>query len=128
MKKFNHQLMENNITKSDKQSMIKFIKKSNIFTQSKNVEEFERQWSKWLGVKYSVFVNSGSSANFISISALKYLNKDKSKNEIIVPPFTWISDVSSIILNNFKPVFVDINLKNLSMDEEQIKKKYQKKH
>ncbi|MDB3964428.1 DegT/DnrJ/EryC1/StrS family aminotransferase [Candidatus Pelagibacter sp.] len=127
MKKFNHQLMENNITQSDKQSMIKFIKKSNIFTQSKNVEEFERQWSKWLGVKYSVFVNSGSSANFISISTLKYLNKDKLKNEIIVPPFTWISDVSSIILNNFKPVFVDINLKNLSMDEEEIKKKISKK-
>ena len=55
--------MYNNITKNDFNVVIKFLKQQPILTQNKKVEEFEKLWSKWLGVKYSVFVNSGSSAN-----------------------------------------------------------------
>ena len=84
-------------------------------------------WSKWLGVKYSTFVNSGSSANFISIKILQILNNKKKKNEIIIPSLTWVSDVNSVIMNGFKPVFVDINLSNLSMSQEQVLKKINKK-
>ena len=81
MKKINHPLMHNNITKDDLSHVKKFLNsKKLILTQSKNVFEFERRWSKWLGVKYSTFVNSGSSANFITISILKFLNKNKKKN------------------------------------------------
>jgi CDP-4-dehydro-6-deoxyglucose reductase, E1 len=127
MKKFSHPLMDNNFTSSDIVEVNKIIKKKNIvLTQSKKVEEFEKKWSKWLGVKYSTFVNSGSSANFISISLLKILNKKKTKNEIIVPTLTWVSDINSIIMNGFKPIFVDINLKNLSMNTEQVIKKINK--
>ncbi len=128
MKKINHPLMHNNITKDDLSHVKKFLSnKKLILTQSKKVYEFERRWSKWLGVRYSTFVNSGSSANFITISILKFLNKNKKKNEIIVPSLTWISDISSIILNGFKPVFVDINLNNLSLSSEQVLKKINKK-
>tara|TARA_X000001036_G_C20658516_1_gene797983 strand:- start:625 stop:1812 length:1188 start_codon:yes stop_codon:yes gene_type:complete len=126
--KFNHPLMHNNFSNSDIKSVKKlFNKKKIILTQSKEVEKFENNWSKWLGVKYSTFVNSGSSANFVSISILKYLNKNKSKNEIIVPSLTWVSDVNSIIMNGFKPIFVDINFKNLSMNIDQVIKKINKK-
>lgn len=126
--KLNHKLMDNNFTKSDMDSVIKLVKKKNIIlTQSKNVKEFEKKWSKWVGTKYSVFVNSGSSANFITISALKTLNKNKNKNEIIVPTLTWVSDINSVIMNGFKPVFVDINLSNLSMNTDQVIKKISKK-
>ncbi len=126
--KFNHPLMENNFTRSDMNAVSKVIKKKNlILTQSKNVKQFEKKWSKWLGVKYSTFVNSGSSANFITLSILKVLNKNKNKNQIIVPSLTWISDISSVIMNGFKPVFVDINFKNLSMDTNQVIKKISKK-
>ena len=98
-----HPLMHNNFTRSDFSEVKKlFNKKNPILTQSKKVKEFEKKWSKWLGVKYSTFVNSGSSANYISISLLKIINKDKNKNEIIVPSLTWISDISSVILNGFK--------------------------
>ena len=128
MKKFNHPLMDNNFTSSDIVEVNKVLKKKNIIlTQSKKVDEFEKKWSKWLGVKYSTFVNSGSSANFISISLLKILNKHKIKNEIIVPTLTWVSDINSIIMNGFKPIFVDVNLKNLSMNTEQVIKKINKK-
>jgi len=65
-----------------------------------------------------VFVNSGSSANFITISALR--DKLRKTGEIITPPLTWPSDVMAVINNGFEPKFVDINLSNLSMDNEKI--------
>lgn len=120
--------MHNNFSKADMKEVIKLVKKKNlILTQSSKVLEFEKKWSNWLGVKYSTFVNSGSSANFISISILKILNKIKKKNEIIVPSLTWVSDINSVIMNNFKPVFVDINLNNLSMNTDEVIKKINKK-
>ena len=126
--KFKHSLMSDNFTKSDMNEVKKFINHKNItLTQSKKVKEFEKKWSRWLGVKYSVFVNSGSSANYITISALKIINKNKIKNEIIVPTLTWVSDINSVIMNGFKPVFVDINFSNLSMNVEEILKKISKK-
>ena len=104
--------------------VIKLLKKKKIIlTQSKNVLKFEEQWSKWLGVKYSVFVNSGSSANILSMSILKILSK---KKEVIVPSLTWVSDINSVIINNFKPKFVDINLNNLSMNLNDVRKKINK--
>ncbi len=123
-----HRLMENNITKNDIDVLIRFLKKRTVLTQSKNVFNFEKKWSRWLGVKYSVFVNSGSSANLLSINSLKYyLNKNDKRNEIIVPSLTWSSDINAIIQNNFKPVFADISLKTLSLSLEEIKKKINKK-
>ena len=65
-----------------------------------------------------MFVNSGSSANLISLTALKQLAG--SGGEIIVPALTWVSDISSVIFCGFDPVFVDVNPKTLSMDEEQV--------
>jgi len=123
--KFSHPLMHNNFTSNDRRAAIKLLKTKNIIlTQSKNVKKFEQRWSKWLGVKYSVFVNSGSSANLLTISILKILYK---KKEIIVPTLTWVSDINSVIQNNFKPVFVDINPNNLCMDENEIIKKISKR-
>ena len=114
-------LMKNNITRNDLDNVIKFLKKNDpILTQSTNVKKFENLWSKWLGVKYSVFVNSGSSANLMTI---RYLNHLYPKGgEIITSPFNWTSDITSILFNGFKPVFVDINMKNLSADNDLILK------
>ena len=121
---FSHPLMHNNFTKADMNAAIKLFKQKNkILTQSKYVKKFERKWSKWLGVKYSVFVNSGSSANLLTMTVLKILY---GKGEIILPALTWVSDINSVIQNNFKPVFVDINPRNLCMSEKEIIKKVNK--
>ena len=126
--KFKHSLMNNNFSNKDIIEVKKFLKnKDVILTQSKQVEKLEKKWSKWLNVKYSTFVNSGSSANYISLAIMKIINKSKIKNEIIVPSLTWVSDINSIIMNGYKPVFVDINLSNLSMNINQVIKKINKK-
>ena len=126
--KFNHPLMHNNFTNLDLVKVKQLLSKRNIvLTQSVQVEKFEKAWSKWLGVKYSTFVNSGSSANFITIKILNILNKKSKKNEIIIPTLTWVSDVNSVIMNGYKPVFVDVNLSNLSMDVDHVLKKINKK-
>jgi len=113
----NWPLMENNIPREDLDAVIEFLKGEPILTQSKNVTAFEEEWSRWVGVKFSVFVNSGSSANFISMSVLKNLY---GTGEIILPTLTWVSDIASVLQCGFKPVFVDICPDTLSMDENQV--------
>ena len=125
MKNFFHPLMENNIDDGDIKALQSFIKKNNkkIFTQSKKVKEFEEKWSKWLGVKYSIFVNSGSSANLLSMNLVRIFY---GKGQVIVPSLTWVSDIASVIQNGLEPKFVDINLNNLSMNEESVLKQINK--
>ncbi len=114
-------LMRNNITPSDLEGVIQFLKQEvPILTQSTQVKSFEQEWSRWLGVKHSVFVNSGSSANLLTMTALR---ETFGAGEIIVPTLTWVSDIASVLQCGFTPVFVDINPKTLGMDSEQVVKK-----
>ena len=110
--------MRNNITRADLDVLIEFLQQDDpILTQSKNVAAFEREWSEWLGVKHSLFVNSGSSANLITLAALREL---RGKGEVIVPTLTWVSDIASVLHAGLKPVFVDINPRTLGMDIDQV--------
>ena len=115
--------MYDNISIQDRKIAANYIRNSNTFTQSKKVKEFEQKWSKWLGVKYSVFVNSGSSANYLTFLAIKIIY---GTGEVIVPPLTWNSDINAVIQNNFKAKFVDINLNTLSMDPNKVIKNLNK--
>lgn len=117
-------LMEDNIRMEDLETLINFLKDKPRLTQSSQVMAFEKEWSEWLGVKHSVFVNSGSSANFLTMAALKEL---KGTGEIIVPPLTWISDIVSVIQHGFTPVFADINPMNLCLDEGRVIEKLSEK-
>lgn len=110
-------LMSNNITDDDREVLIDFIRTSDRFTNGPKVQEFEKAWSRWLGVKHSVFVNSGASANYITMAALRDLY---GPGEVIVPPITWSSDISSVMAAGLTPVFVDVNMNNLAMDEEEV--------
>ena len=115
---YNWPLINDNVTKSDRQVLSDFILSGERLTNGPKVKEFERIWSEWLGVKHSVMVNSGASANYISIAMVKEL---KGKGEVIVPPLGWVSDLSSIAQLGMKPVIVDIDMKNLAITAENIK-------
>jgi CDP-4-dehydro-6-deoxyglucose reductase, E1 len=113
--------MRNNISRADLTGVIDFLRQADpVLTQSSQVQEFEREWSSWLGVKYSVLVNSGSSANLLTISALR---EHYGLGEIIVPTLTWVSDIASVIQCGFEPVFVDIDRRTLGMDNAQVVRK-----
>lgn len=111
--------MRNNILREDLDAVIEHLKQDDpILTHGANVRAFETEWSEWLGVKHSVFVNSGASANLLTMAILKI--RHPQGGEVIVPPLTWISDVSSVLQNGFKPVFADIDPRTLGMDPAQI--------
>ena len=108
-------LMRNNILREDLDAVIEHLKQDDpILTNGPYVRKFEEEWSKWLGVKYSVFVNSGSSANLLTMAVLKIRHPEG--GEVIVPSLTWISDISSVLQNGFTPVFVDTDPHSLAMD------------
>ena len=110
-------LMKNNILDTDLKPVVDLLQSFDPrLTSGEKVAEFEEAWSRWLGIKYSVFVNSGSSANLLCLALLK--EKFPNGGDIVVPPFTWSSDISSIIWMGFNPIFVDIKLSSLGLDSE----------
>ncbi len=109
--------MKNNILDTDLSPVISLLKeKDPKLTSGPNVKKFEDLWSEWLGVKYSVFINSGSSANLLCLALLK--EKFPNGGDVIVPPFTWSSDISSIIWMGFNPKFIDISLSTLGLNSD----------
>lgn len=110
-------LMSNNILPEDIEALIEFLQTSNRFTNGPKVREFEQAWSQWLGMKHTLFVNSGSSANFITMAVLRDLY---GAGEVIVPPIAWSSDIASVFAAGHTPVFVDVSKENLAMQEAEI--------
>lgn len=112
-------LMRNNILREDLDAVIGHLKQDDpILTHGAHVKAFEAEWSEWLGVKHSVFVNSGAAANLLTMAILKIRNPEG--GEVIVPPLAWVSDIASVLQNGFKPVFADIDPSTLAMDPAQI--------
>jgi len=111
-------LMSNNITRQDLDAVIDLLQEENPrLTNGPKVKEFEEAWSRWLGVKYSVMLNSGASANDLTMLALKEI---MGIGEVIVPALTWVSDIASVLHAGLKPVFVDINPKTFGMNTDLI--------
>ena len=114
--------MDEAISNSDFTELIEFLKTKPRVTSGQKVKEFEKAWSNWNGVKYSVMLNSGSSANILTWRALKILQEKQGnkKNKVILAPLTWVSDIAALHYAGFELEFIDINLKNLSIDSENI--------
>lgn len=112
-------LMRNNISREDLDAVIQHLRQDDpILTHGANVRAFEEEWSRWLGVKYSVLVNSGASANLLTLALLRLRYPEG--GEVLVPPLTWVSDIAAVLQNGFVPVFVDIDPRNLAMDPRQV--------
>ena len=111
--------MRNNFDRTDLDEVINLLKQDDPrLTNGTNVQDFESAWSNWLGVRFSVFVNSGSSANLLSLALLKH--RFPEGGEVIVPPLTWASDISSVLHTGFTPVFADVDRRTLGMDTAKI--------
>ena len=120
-------LQENVYGKKDLSIFSNYLKKSKKLTQGNKVQEFENKFSSWNQTKYSIFVNSGSSANLIMVHSAKDLFKWNYQDEIIVPSLTWPTTVTPVMQAGLKPVFVDCNLSDFSFDYKQLKEKINNK-
>lgn len=105
------------------------IVKTGFFTMGKNVSKFEKEFAKYQGKKYGVMVNSGSSANLISIASLFYKKKNPLKrgDEVIVPAVSWSTTYSPLQQLGLKIKLVDIELDTFNIDFEKLKKAVTKK-
>lgn len=114
-------LQENVITEGDLESLVDFIHKTKRFTQFTNVRAFETAFATWQGCRYCVYVNSGSSANLILVSAAKEAYRWNAGDEVIVPAVTWTTTVTPVMQLGLTPVFVDVNLADLAVDYEKVR-------
>jgi CDP-6-deoxy-D-xylo-4-hexulose-3-dehydrase len=112
--------MKNNITLQDRLGLAKFVLFSDRFTNGKKVREFERKWSEWLGCNHSLYVSSGSTANYLLLSAVKELYNLKDGDKVLVPSCTWVTNIGPVIQLGFTPIFCDINLNNFSFCEQNL--------
>ena len=112
---FEWRIQGNALSKDDRQALSRFIKNELRLTQGETVKTFERKFAVWQGSRYAVFVNTGSLANLMLISALKELYNWKNGDGIIVPAVTWSTTVAPIMQLGLKPIFSDIGLADLGL-------------
>jgi len=117
MKGYKWPLMKNTLSFMDRVKLAKFVLTSDKFTQGKQVETFEQKWSKWLGCKHSLFVTSGSTANFLLVAAIIEKYNFKKGDKVLLPACTWVTNINPIIQLGLTPIFCDINLYNYSFSE-----------
>ena len=109
-----------NITDKTKSLMTEALE-SGMIGSGKYVDEFEKEFAKWLGVKHAIAVSSGTMADACALAAIKYLDGEK-RNEVIVPALTFIAQINAIRYNHLKPVFVDVD-KDFNISVQKIKEK-----
>ena len=121
-------LVENTFGKEELRACVSTLKSGQI-TMGEKVREFEGKFAKYLGVKYAVFCNSGSSANLLSISMLTNTNSKfylPPKSKIGVPAVCWSTSIAPIIQLGFTPVLIDVDPKTLNMSVESFEKTLKK--
>lgn len=116
-------LVSDTINKEDINSLIEWLGQDEIprLTKGDLTWKLESKWAKKVGTKYSVYLNSGSSAILLTLAALQHTNKLKN-NKVIVPGLSWATDVSSPMLLGMEPILCDCNLEDLSCDLDHLEK------
>jgi len=106
------------IDEEDIEEVVKVLK-SDWITTGPKIEEFENALRRYVGCKYAVAVNSGTSALDIAVQTLNLPRG----SEIITTPFTFVATSNAVLYNNLKPIFVDIEKDTRNINPEEIRKK-----
>ena len=129
MKKFTYPLIQKRLFKEDIEAGISVLNSGQI-TISKITRNFEKDFAKYIGSKYAVMVNSGSSANLLAACAScnpKRLDRLKRGDEVLIPGICWSTSLWPIVQFGLKPIFVDVDKDTLNLDINDLKKKITKK-
>lgn len=96
---------------------------SGRFTMGPKVREYEEAFARYVGSRFAVMVNSGSSANLLAMAALAYSPHHglRKGDEVIVPAVSWATTYYPIAQLGFVPVLVDISLDTLNIDPDQVR-------
>ena len=123
-KQFKHPLIKstfyNEITTRAKLS--NFIQSDSHLSMGVFCKKFETDFSSFQDRKYSVFVNSGSSANLVLIQSLLNLGKLKPKDLVAISSLTWATNVMPLLQLGLEVVPVDCDLRTLNISIENLKK------
>jgi|TARA_R110000744_G_scaffold27341_6_gene66851 CDP-6-deoxy-D-xylo-4-hexulose-3-dehydrase len=113
-------LVKNTIDNKDIDKLISWLKTYPRLTKGDMTIEFERLWSKFMGVKHSIFVNSGSSANLLMVYSLIESGILKIGDDIIIPSLSWSTSLAPAIQFGLNPILCDCNKEDLSVDLEHL--------
>jgi len=99
-------------------------------TMGKKVKKFENSFGRYIGSKYSVMVNSGSSANLLALSILtnpKFSKRIEAGSEVLTPAVTWATTLFPIVNVNLVPSIIDVDLEDFNLDVDKLRKSITKK-
>lgn len=114
------------ITSMEKEAVLEVLNSGNIstfaaspgehFLGGKKIREFENNFANYLGIKFAVTFNSASSALHAAVAALGV----KPEEEVIVPPYTFTSTATSVLMHNAIPVFSDVKNDTFCLDPQHL--------
>ena len=113
--KFKYQLAEDTITKEEISKLAQWLKKAKRLTQGQTVNKFQNNFSSYLKIKNSIFVNSGSSANLLIAQSLLESGFLKNKT-IIAPTVSWSTTVTPFLQLGYNVKLCETNLNNLGLN------------
>jgi len=116
----NINLVKDTIDGEDIKQLISWLETNPRLTKGQLNVQFEKEWSEWLGKKYSVFVNSGSSANLAALYSL-LLSKKLRNNKIVVPAVSWVTTVTPAVQFGMEPIMCECDEDNLGLNIEHLK-------
>ena len=108
-------LVENTISKEEVLALSDWLRSDPWLSKGSLCKKFEEEFCEWLGTDYSIFVNSGSSANLLAIACLNEIHRSDTK-KVVVPALAWATDLAPVIQLGMEPILCDCNLKDLSVD------------
>lgn len=114
-----YKLAEKIINEGDISNLIGWLKSSPHLTKGRITLEFEKQWAQWVGTKYAVFCNSGSSANLLMAYAA-LLGGNLTNKKVIVPSVGWVTTISPFIQFGFEPIMCGADKDNFGLDTEHL--------
>lgn len=120
-------LVNDTIDTNDINNLIHWLQSNPRLTKGPKTVEFENEWSNWLGCRYSVFVNSGSSANLAVLYGLKLANKLKN-NKIVFSCLSWVTTIAPAMQIGLTPFLCDVDPYTLGIDVEKFEKLCQREN
>jgi CDP-4-dehydro-6-deoxyglucose reductase, E1 len=110
-----YQLAEETINRTDLGELIDWLQTNPWLTQGPLTQEFEHNWASWLNVKYSTYVNSGSSANLLMYYALMLSGKLRNYR-VVVPAVSWATTVAPLIQLGLEPIMCEADPRSFGLD------------